>query len=116
MRLVNNKLVALFTILLLFGHISSQSVTIQITNTCTTNLVLQCSGYSAQELEPLQLFAFNYAPTTGTVTKCRVRCRSKSSAVDIDVYGGRAPSDSNNWETADDGIYYVKRVNYYSWS
>ena len=92
----------------------ADSVTIQITNMCTTNLVLDCDGYSAVELTPTQIFGFNYAPTATTVTKCRARCKQRTSRTEFDVYNGRAPADNNNWETADDGIYYIKRVKYYN--
>lgn len=92
------------------------SITIMIRNTCSAILLLQCDGYKEVNLEPNQVFGFNFAPMTETVCKCKAKCKQKALKVVLfDVYGGKAPIENNEWETADDGIYLVKKVKYYLW-
>ena len=105
------------SILLILAISGSDSVTIQITNMCTTDLVLDCDDYDAVELTPTQVFGFNYSPDSGTVTKCKAKCKQKTTTIEFDVWGGRAPSEPTNyWEVEEEGIFYVKKVKYYLWS
>ena len=89
------------------------SVNIKITNKCSTDVLLECNGYTEVVLRPTQVFAFNYEPFDERITVCSAKSRHKS--VEFDVFGGRAPKDSNEWEIHNNRIYLIKRVKYYSW-